>query len=98
MKEELNTEEPYSHSAFLNFISTPHFELGNSYMDILDTHIGPMLVESARVREIMTSPLALDVFVPKEWKGIQGVQPIQLEFDSSFPATHKIKSRPINPR
>ena len=97
-EEEINTEEPCSHSAFLNFISTPHSELVKSYKDMLEAHIGPMLTESARVREIMTSPLALDVFVPKEWKGIQGVQPIQLEFDTSFPATHKIKSRPINPR
>lgn len=97
-EEEVQTEEPCSNSAFLNFVSTPHPDQVKSYLDILDDHIGPMLKESARVKEIMTSPIAMDVFVPKQWKGILGVPPIQLEFDSTFPSTHKIKSRPINPR
>ena len=97
-EEELATEDPCSHSVFLNFVATAHTDAVKSYMDMLESHIGPMLRESGEIRRIMTSPLALDVFVPKEWKGIQKVPPIQLEFDSTFPATHKIKSRPINPR
>ena len=96
--EELQTEEPCSHSAFLNFISTGHAEAVIAYKDMLDAHIGPMLKESEKIKQLMRSDLALEVFVPKIWKGIQGVPPIQIEVDVTFPSTHKIKSRPINPR
>ena len=44
------------------------------------------------------SDLCVDRFVPKEWTGIQGFPPLDLQVKDDFPAFHKVRSRPINPR
>ena len=49
-------------------------------------------------REILRSDLCVDRFVPKEWTGIQGFPPLDLQVKDDFPAFHKVRSRPINPR
>ncbi len=59
-------------------------------MKMLDAHIGPMLRESGEIKRVMTSDLAIDVFVPNIWIGIQGFPPIKIEVDDTFPSTHKI--------
>ena len=34
----------------------------------------------------------------KEWTGIQGFPPLDLQVKEDFPPFHKVRSRPINPR
>ena len=36
--------------------------------------------------------------MPKEWTGIQGFPPLDLQVKEDFPPFHKVRSRPINPR
>ena len=63
----------------------------------LDKHIGEMLSSSSRLRKILESENARKVFVPKEWTGIKGFLAQDLKFRPSFPESHRIRSRPINP-
>ena len=96
--EELSTVEPCSFPAFLNFLEVTHAEALRQYHEKLDEHIGPLLKNTPGIKGVMTSQLALDVFVPETWTGIKGVEPINLTFAPDFPSSHKTKARPINPR
>jgi len=48
--------------------------------------------------ELRKSDLAVDSFVPREWTGIKGFPPLDLQAKSDFLSIHKVRSRPINPR
>ena len=38
------------------------------------------------------------MFVPFNWEGIKGIEPLNLKFKDDFPARMKPKARPVNPR
>ena len=97
-EEEKNTVEPSSFSAYLNYMETTYEVALSKYLSDIDNHIGPLLKSCTRIKEIMESELARDIFCPKIWEGITGVDPIDIKFKEDFPAIHKVKSRPINPR
>ena len=37
-------------------------------------------------------------FVPREWVGIAGFEPLELQWRDTFPESHPVRSRPINQR
>ena len=47
---------------------------------------------------ILRSEPCVGRFIPKEWTGIQGFPPLDLQAKEDFPPFHKVRSRPINPR
>ena len=57
-----------------------------------------MLKDSKEFKELLCTNLALGRFVPKEWVGIKGFPPLDLVVREDFPASHKMRARPINPR
>ena len=75
-----------------------HEEALKVYADSLETHIGDMLKSSHRLRTILESDMAKAVFVPREWTGIKGFPKLELKFKPNFPESHRIRSRPINPK
>ena len=97
-EEEESTVEPSSFAAYLNYMETTYEVALSNYLSDISNHIGPMLQNCQAIKEIMESELARDVFCPKSWDGIKGVPPIDIQFRTDFPAIHKVKSRPINPR
>ena len=70
-EEELNTEEPCSFTAALNFMEVSHEEALKVYEDSLDKHIGDYLKDSKRLRTLLASESARRVFVPEQWTGIK---------------------------
>ena len=96
-EEEANTEIPCSFTEALNFMEVSYEEALKVYEDSLDKHIGEMLSSSARLRDILESDMAKSVFVPQKWTGIKGFPELDLKFKPTFPDSHRIRSRPINP-
>ena len=97
-EEELATEVPCSFTAALHFMEVSHEEALKVYRDSLEDHIGDMLKDSTRLRQILDSDMAKAVFVPKEWTGIKGFPKLELKFKPNFPDSHRIRARPINPK
>ena len=97
-EEELNTEIPCSFRAILNFMEVPYEESLEVYKSSLDNHIGEFLKDSKRLRDILNSKEAKGVFVPKEWTGMKGFPELDLKFKPNFPESHRIRSRPVNPK
>ena len=97
-EEEFNTEEPCSFTAALNFMEVSHEEALKVYEDSLDKHIGDYLKDSKRLRTLLASESAKRVFVPEQWTGIKGFPDLDLKFKPNFPESHRVRSRPINPK
>jgi len=89
--EESETPMPIAFGPVLAFMETSYKDATTEYFDMLEAHRGDLLSGSPEFREILRSDLCVDCFVPKEWTGIQGIK-------DDFPAFHKVRSRPINPR
>lgn len=96
--EEINTEEPCSFTGPLYYLSKPHTEVLQDYFNLFDSHIAPEWRNNSRLISILSSEKAQEVFVPKTWRGILGLDPIEFEFDENMPKVHKPHSRPMNPK
>ena len=88
---------PLHFAPVLYSMEIPYEEARKEYFDILDKHIGEMLSESKELKALLTSELALDRFVPNKLVGIR-CPPLELKVRNDFPSSHKVRSRPINPR
>ena len=95
--EDAETPMPSHFDPVLQFMEIPYDEAMKEYHDILDKHIGEKLKDSVEFRKLLTSKLALGRFVPVKWEGIT-CPPLHLKVRDNFPLSHKIQSRPINPR
>ena len=82
----------------LAFMETTYDEARAEYFNMLKDHVGKQLVRCPQFVNILKSDLCVDRFVPKEWTGIQGFPPLDLQVKDDFPPFHKVRSRPINPR
>jgi len=91
-EEELLTEVPCSFRESQNFMEVSYEEALKVYEDSLDSHIGEFLKDSRRLKEILDSKIAKQVFVPREWTGIKGFLDLDLKFKPNF------ISIPINPK
>ena len=96
--EEMETPVPVSFGPVLAFMETSYEEAKTEYYGLLEGHVGELLSGCVEFNEILRSNLALDRFVPKEWTGIQGFPPLELQVKEDFPPFHMVRSRPINPR
>ena len=96
--EEAECPIPVAHEPILLFMETTHEEALKAYVDMLEDHIGENLKSCKEFKEILLSELAVERFVPKDWTGIKGFPPLELQFKESLPDTHPVRSRPINPR
>ena len=65
-------------------------EAKETYLKMLEDHIGPLLADCQEIRDILRSDLAMDRYVPKEWSGIKGFPPWDLETRDDLPAFHKV--------
>jgi len=69
-EEELQTEVPCSFTEALNFMEVSYEEALKVYEDSLNTHIGDFLKGSPRLREILDSKTAKQVFGVDRDQGI----------------------------
>jgi len=96
--EEESTPVPVAFGPVLSFMEADYEESRKEYFGLLDSHVGEHLSNYADFLNLLRSDLAVDRFVPREWTGIQGFPPLDIQVKDNFPAFHKVRSRPINPR
>ena len=96
--EEVETDLPCSFSGPLLYLSITREEAISEYNELLNTHVSNEFKESTDIINLLKSDLALDVFVPQTWKGIEGVPDLELEFKDTLPESMRPRARPVNPR
>ena len=96
--EELDTPMPVSFEPVLAFMETGYDEARSEYFKLLESHVGDQLSSCDKFLQLLKSDIAVDRFVPREWTGITGFPPLDLQVKDDFPQFHKVRSRPINPR
>ena len=96
--EELETDIPCSFSGPLYYLSKSYEEVLQDYKDMFESHVAEDWRKDKRVMSILLSDAAIEVFVPREWRGIQGFEPVEFQFREDMPAEHRPPYRPINPK
>lgn len=94
--EEYFTPDPTSFpDDILTYLSTSPEEARATYITDLETHVTPAIREACpAIMDLLTSSLALDVFVPTTWTGID-MPPYHLEIKPGLPDHIKPRSRPV---
>ena len=94
--EEQFTPDPTSFpDDILTYLSTSAEEARAAYITDLESHVTSAMREACPdVMNLLTSELALDVFVPASWTGIS-MHPIQLDIKPGLPDYIKAHTRPV---
>jgi hypothetical protein len=94
--EEYFTPNPTSFpDDILAHLSTSPEEARAAYITDLETHVTPQIRNACpAVMDLLTSSLALDVFVPESWLGIK-MLPYHLEIKPGLPDHIKAHTRPV---
>jgi hypothetical protein len=99
--EDKNTPMPCSFTDFienLNFMELSYEESCLQYDSLLSSQISEeFIIAVPEVMDLMKTK-GKRVFVPQNWDGINGVDPLELSFRSTLPTVMKPKARPINPK
>ena len=96
--EESDTPDPLSISEdVLKFMELSPDEARAEYIQELQGHVSSGMLEACpQVLELLTSDLALDVFVPREWNGMK-VPPLHFTTRGELPTVMKPPLRPVKP-
>ena len=95
--EDMETPMPTQFGEVVAFLSKPREEAINEYRELMKTNISQEFKDSTDVVTLLTEKY-LDIFVPRDWRGISGVPPLKLEWLDDLPPKLKARARPINPR
>ena len=96
--EELEIPELSNFGKALYLLSNTREDILNDYYALLTTNISAdMVAARPDILTFMKGPLALKVFCPKTWTGINGLKPLELKFSAQLPARRKPSIRPIKP-
>lgn len=96
--EDLDSYEPSMFSHALYFMEMTVEEAQKEYFNLFDTHVAPEFISSVPKIITLLRTKGLQVFVPQNWNGINGIEPIKFQFSNDIPKVHKPKVRPVNPR
>jgi hypothetical protein len=96
--EDAATELPCSFSAVLKFMEMPHEDALKEYLGQIPAHVSEEFRNATPIEQLLKTKGVL-VFVPVEWKGINGVEPLELDWnEDALPKRMKPRARPINPK
>ena len=93
--EDLATELPCSFSDALHFMEMSVDEAKEEYLGQIDKHVSEAFRSSTRVEELLRTK-GVQAFVPSNWEGIKGIEPLELTWLDSMPPRIAPKARPIN--
>ena len=96
--EEAESYVPCDFTGPLYYLSKPHEEVLEEYRNTFEEHVAEDWRKKTKVLELLNSEKARGVFCPAEWKGINGFEPLELQFKPDMPEVYKPAVRPINPR
>ena len=96
--EELEIPEQVNFGKALYLMSNTRETILNDYNALLKTNISADMVAACPdILTFMTGPVALKVFCPEKWTGINGLEPLELKFNTQLPARRKPALRPVKP-
>jgi hypothetical protein len=96
--EDAATPLPCSFSDALHYMEMSVEESRKEYLDLFDTHICADFVKAEpRIIDLLNT-LGMDVFVPTNWTGIHGLEPLELQWKPDLPDRMKPPARFVNPR
>ena len=87
---------PCSFRSVLHFMEMTPGEALQEYYSLFDTHVAPEFAKAVPVLDLLRKYHA--VFVPTNWEGIKGIDPIEFNWLPNIPSRMKPKARPINPK
>ena len=87
---------PCSFRSVLHFMEMTPGEALQEYYSLFETHVAPEFARAVPVLELLRKYHA--VFVPTNWEGIKGIDPIEFNWLPNIPSRMKPKARPINPK
>ena len=87
----------YEPNIFCGYLDKDYDVAIKEYHELLESNIHKEFKENSRIIELMRSQVALDVFVKKEWTGINQYE-LDLDVDEDMPKILKPLSRRINPK
>ena len=94
--EEADTPMPCAFPEFLHFTSVTTEEAVAKYNSLLTEHVAQEFAATTNVIQLLKSKGAR-VFLPQNWDGINGIEPLELTFREAIPKM-KPKARPVNPK
>lgn len=95
--EDTATPQPCSFPDALHYMEMTYDDAVTEYLSSLDSHVSPEFKAATPVMDLLRT-LGKDVFVPSNWEGINGLEPLELQFKDTLPQSMKPKARFINPK
>jgi len=95
--EEADMTPPSSYPWQLHFMEMSYDEALLEYQAMIPSHVDPDFAKETNVLELLRTKGAL-VFVPQNWDGIKGIEPLEFNWKEGLPSRLKAVVRPINPR
>ena len=95
--EDLETPLPVCFGDALHYMEKPYEDALQDYFDLIPTQVSPEFSATTSIVDLLRSSLAIDVFVPQNWKGVKDIV-IELNWKADLPSRLKPHARPINPR
>ena len=95
--EELEVPLPTQFGDASAFLGKTRAEAIEEYESLFDSHVAPEFREACPIYDLLKDK-GQQVFIPTDWTGISGVEPLKLEFKEELPARLKPGARPVNPR
>ena len=96
IQEEADTPMPCAFNEFLHFTNISKEQALENYISLFTAHIAPEFAQQTKVIELLKVKGA-QVFIPQNWDGINGIEPLELTFREEIPKS-KPHARPVNPR
>lgn len=95
--EDLETELPSSFSHALRYMEMSHEDAVKEFLDLIPTHVDKAFSDATDVIHLLKTK-GVNVFVPSNWDGINGIPPLELSWKPNMPTSMKPRPRPVNPK
>jgi len=95
--EDEETPHPSSFPSVLEYMEQGHDAAVEAYLNLFDSHVAEEFAAETDVLELLRTKGVL-VFVPHNWDGINGIEPLEIDWIEGLPAFMKPAARPINPK
>ena len=95
--EDLETLLPCSFPYALHYMEMSTDQAMEEYLALLSSHVAPDFAASTDIINLLKTKGSM-VFVQNNWKGINGIPPLELNFKEGMPDSMKPRARPVNPK
>jgi hypothetical protein len=81
----------------LSYMNKTIAEATLDFFEMIESRVSSAMTSSTNIVAMLKSKY-LQVFVPHNWTGITGIDPIVIEVTGDLPPFKKPRARPINPK